>query len=207
MLQFQNKREVTICAGTGQTGKSTFAIRYLLNAPLAVRYVFDDEGEYSQRLGIAPAGNAYDLNKALLTGWVLFDPDVLFPGRHADAFKFFCDWAFQTASCIPGKKVLVADEIWRHCTPQSIPDELANVCQTGRKRGLGLMVNTQLPTALNRSLLSLCSEMIFFRLNFDAALDLAARRGFDPDQVKTLPDLHFISRTDQGGELRGVIEI
>ena len=206
MLQIENKRSVTICAGCGQTGKSTFALRYLANAPLDVRFIFDPENEYSQRLGIEPASTPWQLDVQLCQGWVLFDPHSLFAGRVTEAFAFFCEWAFEISSRIPGRKVLQVDEVWKYCTPQTIPPELATVCQTGRKRGLKLMVNTQLPNKLNGSLLNEWSEFVCFRLGFDKALDVVVERGFDADQVKALPDLHFISRTDTGGELRGKIE-
>ena len=50
MLQIENKRAVTVVAGVGGSGKNTFALRYLVNAPLDVRFVFYPEGEYAQRL-------------------------------------------------------------------------------------------------------------------------------------------------------------
>jgi hypothetical protein len=207
MLQFENKRTVTICAGVGGSGKSTFALRYLVNAPLDVRFIFDPENEYSQRLQMPAATNGYELDLQLCQGWVLFDPHTLFAGRVTEAFAFFCDWAFTVSERLPGRKVLVVDEVWKYCTPQSIPPELATVCQTGRKRGLTLMVNTQLPNKLNGSILNEWSEFVCFRLGFEKAIAVAVERGFNAQQISSLPDLEFISRTDVGGELRGKIKL
>lgn len=206
-LQIEGRRNVTICAGCGNTGKSTFALRYLVNAKLAARFVFDPEGEYAQRLGLASAGDGYALGLALLRGWIIFDPHPMFTGRMEEAFSFFCDWSFEMASRLPGPKVLVVDEVWKYCSPQAIPQHLANVCQTGRKRGLALMVNTQLPHKLNGSILNEVSEFVAFRLQFTRALDLVSEYGFEPAQVSALPDLAFIARTDKGGELRGAIKV
>ena len=50
MLQVANKRSVTLCAGVSGSGKSTFCLRYLVNADLAVRFCFDAEGEFAHRL-------------------------------------------------------------------------------------------------------------------------------------------------------------
>lgn len=205
MLQFHNKRSVTVVCGVGQSGKSTFTLRYLVNAPLTARFIFDPEGEYAQRLGITGMGNGYDLGLGLCNGWVIFDPHEGFPGRIAEAFAWFCDWSFEMASALPGQKVLVVDEVWKYCNPLSIPAELATVCQTGRKRGLGLMVNTQLPHKLNGSILNEVSELVCFRLQFARALELAQERGFSPVELSALPDLHFVSRTDSGAEARGRI--
>lgn len=208
-LQFDSKRSVTICCGLQGTGKSTFAIRYLLNAPgLGVRFCFDPEGEFSKRLKLAPASDGYALGLQLCQGWVIFDPHLLFPGRVTEAFAFFCEWAFAKSELLPGNKVLVVDEVWKYCTPQAIPTELQLVTQTGRKRGLALLVNTQQPNKINGSILNEVSEMVCFRLQFDKALEKVQEYGFNPDELKALPDLQFVSRNlDSGGELRGKIEI
>lgn len=102
----------------------------------------------------------------------------------------------------------MVDEVWKYCTPAAIPPELALVTQTGRKRGLALMVNTQLPNKLNGSILNEVSEFVCFRLQMDNALEKVAQYGFDPGELKSLPDLSFIARNlDTGGELRGRIEL
>src|SRR2546429_688270 len=95
MLQVENKRSVTICAGVGQSGKSTFALRYLINGDFTARFIFDPEGEGAQRLQLAPARDLYELSLALCNCWVLFDPHTLFPGCVADGFAFFCEWTFE----------------------------------------------------------------------------------------------------------------
>lgn len=208
MLQINAKRNVTVCAGCGRTGKSTFAVRYLLNAPLDVRFVFDPEGEYSQRLQIPIATSGYDLSLMLCKGWVLFGPHQLFPGRLDEAFKFFCEWSFDQASAIPNvRAVLVVDEVWRYANPQNMPIELSTVVQTGSKRGLGLLCNTQIPNKLNGAILNECSEFVCYRLNSPQALATVEERGFNPEEVSTLPNYHFISRTDIGDEVRGKIEL
>jgi DNA helicase HerA-like ATPase len=86
-------------------------------------------------------------------------------------------------------------------------EELALVCQTGRKRGLGLMVNTQVPTKLHGSILSQVSEWVCFRLGFKRSLEMMEEQGFNVEELSALPDLHFIARTDVGAELRGHITI
>src|SRR5205823_5520157 len=68
LLQVENKRSVTICAGVGQSGKSTFAFRYLINGDFTARFIFDPEGEAAQRLQLAPARDVYELGLALCNG-------------------------------------------------------------------------------------------------------------------------------------------
>ena len=210
-------RNVTICAGVSGTGKSTFGLRYLANADLTVRYLFDpdpgefnpDVGEFADRLRLAPARDVYELSLGLCQGWVIFDPHTLFPGRIEEAFNWFCDWAWQTSATIPGNKVMVADEIWNYCTPQGIPYELKTIVQSGRKRRLHLMVNGQEPNRLNGTILNGVSEFVCFRLQSPAALDLVKKTyGFDAEEVSNLQPLQFVARNlDSGGELRGSIKL
>jgi len=209
-------RNITVCAGVSNSGKSTFALRYLVNADLAVRYIFDpapgewnaDQGEFSDRLGIRAAKDGYELGLALCRGWVCFDPHTLFPGRLTEAFDFFCDWAYQTSLRIPGQKILVVDEAWLYQTNQSIPLELQMIVQSGRKRGLALMITLQEPNRLNSALRNGVSEMVCFQLQSDLALKCVGDYGFKPEDLRALAPLHFISRNlDSGGELRGEVKL
>lgn len=209
-------RNITICAGVSNSGKSTFALRYLVNAKLAVRYIFDpapgefnpNVGEFSERLGLPAARTGYELGLGLCKGWVCFDPHTLFPGRLAEAFNFFCDWAWETSLTIPGPKVLVVDEAWLYQTNQSIPTELQMIVQSGRKRGLALLITIQEPNRLNSALRNGVSEMVCFQLQSNLALKCVADYGFRPEELPGLVPLNFIARNlDSGGELRGKIKI
>jgi len=209
-------RNVTICAGVSGMGKSTFGLRYLVNAPLAIRYLFDAESsernpqrnEFADRLRISSAGDVYGLSLGLCRGWIAFDPHQLFHGQLEAALAFFLDWAWETAARIPGNKVVVVDEIWRYCSPQGIPAELANIVQSGRKRGLHLLLNTQEPNRLNSTIINGASEIVCFRLQSRTALKMIADYGFNGEEVASLPALQFVARNmDSGGELRGRIKL
>lgn len=206
MLEHSNKRQVIVCAGVSGSGKSTFALRYLLNAPLTYRFIFDKEAEYSARLSLPLAGDQYAMSLGLCQGWVLFDPHERFAGRLSDAFAFFCEWAYEISLKLPGEKILVVDEAWRYVTGRRYPSELAECVQSGRKRGLGCMFNTQQPDALHEVIRSECTELVCFKLG--EPYDWPKAKGFNMSEVMTLPNLQFISRNvDTGSELRGEIKI
>lgn len=207
-LQVGNKRRVTICAGVSGTGKSTFALRYLVNAPVDCRFVFDPEDEYAQRLRLPGASDVGSLSLGLIRGWVLFDPHKEFSGRLDDAFAFFCEWTFAMCVRLPGRKVLVVDEAWKYVTPRRHPVELEACVRSGRKRGLECLFNTQTPNLLHATIRNECSELVCFRLGDENCLAVPKEKGFDVAEIQTLPDLSFVARNlDTGGELRGRIKV
>jgi len=216
MLAVENKSNVIVCAGVSGSGKSTFGLRLIANGDFSFVFCFDPEpgqfnstlGEFADRLGVEAARDMYELGMALCNGIAIFDPHHVYPGQLAVAFDWFCEWTFDVCSRLPGRKILLVDEVWKYCSPHSIPLSLATIVQTGRKRGLGLLVNTQRPNRLNDAILNEVSEMVCFRLQGDNALDKVAAYGFDQEELKALPDLHLIGRNvASGGELRGAIPI
>jgi hypothetical protein len=188
------------------SGKTTFAIRYLLNVTAACRFVFDDLGQVAARLKRPQAGTASELEAALASKWVLFNPHRMFPGDVTAAFAFFCQWSFDASRRGPGKKVFVADEVWRWCSPNAIPRELAIIAQMGRAETLELMCATQLPHKVHASITGQATELICFRLDERLALDRVAELGANPAQIQALPlgsfqALNRLSRATLAGQV------
>ena len=192
-----------LCGMTG-SGKTTFALRFLLNVSAACRFIFDDLGQVASRLKIRHASTGAELEAALATRWVVFNPHRMFPGDAAGAFRFFCQWAFDASRRGPGKKVFLADEIWRWCSPQAIPKELATLAQMGRAENLELVTATQLPHKIHASLTGSSTELVCFRLDERLALSAVRDMGADLDAVQALPLGSFIAWNRlSGGRLSG----
>lgn len=194
----------TLLVGMTGSGKTTFGLRYLLNVPAACRFIFDDMGQVAARLRLPHASTAAQLEAALASRWVVFNPHPMFPGDCKAAFRFFCKWAFDCSKRGPGKKVFFADEIWRWQTPQGIPLELAALAQMGRAENLELMTATQLPHQVNASITGQSTELVCFRLGEPLALARVRELGGDPGRVAELPMGEFISWNRlSGGQLAG----
>ena len=200
------RRSVTAVFGAGQSGKTSFVIRWLLNAPaLRCRFVFDPDGEFSARLRLPAQNTVLHMEVGIRRGWCVFDPTAIFAGNTEAALAFFCDLALQFSAALPGRKVLIVDEVWRHCNPRSIPSELLNVIKTGRKAGLGSVFITQEPREMPETILAEATELVSFRLDGLNPLGRLADYSF-PDQA-TLPALvrgQFVAWNKlSGGKLRG----
>lgn len=206
-LQLQARSVCTLVAGVSGSGKTTFALRYLVaDRDLTCRFLFDPEGEFEERLGLTAAETVPELHASLEDGFVVFDPHQLFPGQMEQAFDRFCAWSFEMASRLPGRKLIYLDEAWKYCDRRSIPQSLANVVQTGRKRGLESMFSTQLPHLLNGAILNELTELVCFNLGEAKALDCVQDRGADREEVGNLLPGTFVSLEKRTrGVLRGQV--
>lgn len=182
-------------AGVGMTGsgKTGFGIRYLLNSNPVCRFIFDDTGQMAARLRRPHASTANELEAALQTRWVIFNPHRMFPGDVKRAFLYFCDWAFKVSCRGRGHKIFFADEVWRFQDRDSIPIQLATLAQMGRVEGVELFTLTQRPQKVNDSILGSATELVCFRLTESVQLRKVADLGADAVAVSRLPLGSFIS--------------
>ena len=123
----------TLVVGMTGSGKTTFTIRYLLNVTCACRFLFDDRSRFSRRLRVTPAFTARQVEEALPTRWVIFNPVQMFPDDYAAGFAWFCQWVYECAGRGPGLKVLVVDELWQWADSRAIPRTLRLCTQAGRE--------------------------------------------------------------------------
>lgn len=202
-LDHKFRKSVTVIGGVGQSGKTTFGNRFLVNGDFDFRFIFDPENEAAEKFNLAPTRTEYDLLTHLLRGWILFDPEHLFGSDYERAFDFFCEWVYAKCEQLPGAKAFMVDEVWKLCPNRTIPFDLSNIVRTGRKRGMASVFLTQTPNELPGVILNEVTEFVSFRLQSKAALDLCESRGFGREELTTLPDCHYVSRSDLGGEARG----
>lgn len=197
----------TLVTGMTGSGKTSFCIRLLLNRPdVACRFIFDDLGRAATRLKVNPAYTAREMEEALATGWVIFNPHRMFgPGwkRNPDrpdiktpvkaGFCFFCEWVYNACCRGPGKKLVHIDEVWQWQDGRSIPVELAMCAQTGREEGIELLLATQRPHKVNDAIVGACTELVCFRLDEPKALDCIEELGGQRELIPNLPLGQFVA--------------
>ena len=194
----------TLVVGMTGSGKTTFTIRYLLNVTCACRFLFDDRSRFSRRLRVTPAFTARQVEEALPTRWVIFNPVQMFPDDYAAGFAWFCQWVYDCAGRGPGLKVLVVDELWQWADSRAIPRTLRLCTQAGRERGVQLLTGTQEPHRVNSSIVGQAAELVCFRLQEPKAWNCIRELGADPDLVGALPLGSFVSYNRlSGGKLAG----
>lgn len=195
----------TIVGGASGSGKTTFALRHMVRVKgVACQFIFDYKGEFAHRLGLPAASTAAELEAALATRWVIFNPHRMFPGQVEKAFLFFCVWVYKVCQRGPGRKILYTDEAWKYCDPYNLPIELATNIQTGRIHGLESWFLTQRPHRLNGAIRNEVTEFVCFRLQEKAAIQIAAEAGIPAEVPGNLVKGSFYSlNCDRGGFLLG----
>lgn len=211
----------TFIVGMTGSGKSTFAYRLLLNSPDVVcRFVFDDLGRAAVRLGAQPACTAHELEQAVPTGWVIFNPHKMFPPDLAKpknvndlrwtptkaAYQWFCRWVYDVSKRGPGRKQFLTDEVWQWQNGFYLPPELSMVTQAGREEGIEFICATQRPNRVNDAISGGAAELVCFRLQQRRHLVAIEELDANPDEVSQLPLGHFISYNRlNGAVLRGKV--
>ncbi len=198
--------EHTLVVGMTRSGKTTFTIRYLLNVLCACRFLYDDGGRFSRRLRVRPAYTAREVEAALPSRWVIFNPATMFPDDYAAGFAWFCQWVFDCAGRGPGRKVLAVDELWQWADARTIPRQLRLCTQAGAERGIQLLTATQEPHRVNSSIVGQSAELVCFRLQEPKAWACVSDLGADPKRVAALPMFRFVAYNRlSGASLEGSV--
>lgn len=193
-----------VFGGSG-TGKTTYALRFITVAKARCVFLFDAEGEFARRLCLVPARLPQDIDAAVASGWVCYDPHVMFPGQMEEALVFFCRFVIAWCEKLEGRKFFVVDECQRYMTGNVVPPALKVLVQSGRRYGADGVFIGQQPNELHNTVRAQLSEVACFTLTDEQALKFPKRFGFDVAAVSRLdPKLHqWICRDNQGRETRG----
>lgn len=196
---------VTLIFGAQKSGKTSAALRYLLNVEAACIFIFDDRGQAQRRLGLRASGTELECEQALCTRWVCFNPYRMFqPAQLVDAFRWFCHWTLEVSKRGPGKKVMFADEAWQFMDARSAPIELENIVRTGRAEDLELLLATHRPSEYPKNVRALVTEWICFHTIDPYDLDAVRPYFAGVDRVAALPKGQFLAyNRESGGELHG----
>lgn len=205
MPDFTLQPEHLLVVGATGSGKTTLVNTYLLNAPgVACRFIFDDLNRVWPRLRLRACYTAAELEQSIPSRWSAFNSSRAFPGNVKAAFRFWCHWVFHVAHRGPGRKLVCIPELWRFCSDDSIPVELALLSQAGRELGIELVLDTQRPELVNGSVTGATTELICFKLLSHEALQSVKRLGADRERVAALPLGAFVSYNRlSGGTLAG----
>lgn len=203
-LQLAARPGCTLVCGVSGSGKTTFALRWLAaRKDLTCRFLFQEpKRDLSERLKLPDAETAEELECAVEDGWVIFHPGIMFSGDWPAALAWFSEWSYAKAASLPGRKILMVDEVWKYCSPHAIPRGLSKWIQDGRSFGCETVFATQTPNKLHASITNEATELVAFRLQGKPALDCVTALGVDREEVASLPPGSFVARNCETGAER-----
>ncbi|MGB7767420.1 MAG: hypothetical protein WBN22_01005 [Verrucomicrobiia bacterium] len=210
MPDYSNPPSITVIFGRSGSCKTTFAFAYLLNVQgVACRFIFDDRGQAAARLKLRPCGTPEECYADLATRWVCFNPHARYRGEQLpEAFRWFCNFAFEASRSGRGRKILLVDEIWQWSNSRRpVPPELENVIRTGRTEGLELLTATHSPREYHELIRSQATEFVAFNTVEPAQLESIEPYWPGVAAAAALPNGHFLAyNRETGGTLSGALE-
>lgn len=197
------------------SGKTTFIINLIINSlfpqpanpsPAACVFIFDDENRTAPRFKRNAITSEHGFEAAVASRLVIYNPAAMFTPQEGDrdlfatkrrAFRWFCTKVYEVCQWGPGQKIISIPEIWRFCTPDSIPMEFARLMQMGRELNTHVVCDTQHPERVNESVLGATTELVCFKLlgPRSDALTAIAKLGADAATIGAVnfPKGSFIS--------------
>lgn len=206
---YANPATNTLIFGGGSSGKTTMAYRVMINLPgVACRFIFDEDGQASHRLGIRPAFTVRECEERLALRWVCFNPYRMFRAdQMAEALDWFAGWSYQVSLRGHGTKVFFVDEMWKFQSAKKKPSRnIEKIFRTGRWWHLQFLSATHRPREYHVDLRSLVTEWIGFNTVEEDELKAVKPYFAAVERLAALPRGEFISYfRDTKGEIRGKV--
>jgi hypothetical protein len=200
-VQLDHRPTKILIAGNSGTGKSTFATAVLLNSPATYKFVYDWEGEMTERIGFAPAHDADGLFEQLAKGWCIFNPDKMFPPEDTEdpgaaGLAWFTDWVFMVKKAINEEDkangrpfsvgLFFCDELQDLCDAHSMPRGLRTILERGRRQGIDTLLAAQQPNVIHNRARNQITELVAFAQVDENAVTYFEDMGFDGDDIRNL---------------------
>lgn len=200
----------TLITGKSGSGKTTYFERLLSHGfknPWQTIFVYDWQCEMSERLQIEPCWNMADIPKHIEKGFICYDPHNDFKGRAEEGLLCFSETVFRICESDDNypqyPRLFACDEIQLLLETSSLPIEIKQIMQTGRRAGLDCAFCAQQFNEVHNKIRSQCTERITFQHEDPYVLECIAKWGFDPEQVKAQSVGEYLYSNDRGDKSSG----
>lgn len=193
--------------GKSGTGKTTLALRYLLNSHHQRIVIADHEGEFAHRLRVplnldwGSFYSALETQRVICVDITELDPEGAEAAfdQLAESLLDLCKTVFEPKGL---ETLLVMDEVQKYTSPHTMPLNFKNCMETGRKWNLDTLSISQRPNAINGAMKEQFTEMFFFRLKDENSHKFGAYFGLSPEEQDGLADGEYIYMNMQDGTTR-----
>lgn len=195
-------REFTF--GTGGSGKTTAMLKRLAKQKAKLIFIFDHKHEFGKKLGKPYCYSLDQLARATAKGgYVIFDSCEMFPGDKPTAFKFFCDFVYNVAGELEGRKIFICDEVHRLTSNMERPREFLLIMDDGRNFCLDVMCICQAGNSVHNEIRNQITEGYTFRQSDENAIKWLCDNGYSENEIRGLKPGEYLWRDlANGGETR-----
>lgn len=210
--KFDHRGEKVLITGTSGTGKTTLFEKLLRAEKSRIKFVFDHQGEFSERFGLQSVVDFEGVYKAAsIGGWCIFDPIKLCDAEDADGNRLGIEGAFacyteiigEICKAIKGRKIFACDELQRLTSTNSTPTEIMTILETGRRYQLDVYAISQAPNRIHNAIRNQLTKVYTFRQSDNNAIDYLKANGFDEKAVRDLPRGKYLWRDLDTGDTGG----
>lgn len=201
-----NRADIIAVLGASGTGKSTYVKKHIGRPKDGRLLIFDVMHEYGS------FGQVFTRSGELVTAIMqagekgkfryVFQPSTN-PAARGAQFDLLCGVAHAA-----GNLSFIAEELRFVTTPSRAPVRWAGVSLTGRHKGLSVIGTSQRPASIDKDFLGNATIIRTGRLVYPQDVKAVATvMQIDPAEIAALPDLHFIEKNMQTGQInRGVVK-
>lgn len=203
MRSFTHHPTKTLIVGASGYGKSQYQIRAALASPARLKFVFDHKHEFATLAGSDQCRTFDEIEAAVPSGWVVFNPHHLFPGELTQGFNFFADFAWQFSEGIGFEKLFVADEL-SLLTEGGNPPELCRLMEDGRSVRLDCLMTSHGANSLHNRIRGQFTEIVSFFQRSEPAIEVMEKEfDFDGEVLRSLDRGEFCAQNLETGRFVG----
>jgi len=178
-----------LITGKSGTGKTELLLLRIAESRHDYLFIFDPDLEFAARAGVdycCDLASAAECLKRKIP--VCFDCSEIFPGDRVGGFTLFCEWVYQICKVLPGRKVLVIDEIQKYVmpSPSHAPAPFQMLLDEGRRFKVDMILVSRRPNKVNEAIRAELTETICFQHTDRRPLIWLEEDGLDPDEVRAL---------------------
>lgn len=159
------------------------------------------EGEYAKRLGVSAAYSRDEVLQQIAAGKkiICYRADIAAKDHEKEEWEWFCTMAFEVSSITPGIKLIVVEELQDLIDGHKMPPSMKTLLSRGRRRRLDSILSASAPNGLHNNSRDQVSELYLFRSIDENALNYPTSMGIDAQEIRDLPDTHFLYRNLRTG--------
>jgi hypothetical protein len=195
-----------LITGMSGKGKSTLTRSLIQKDRAPWKFGFDTyKKEFPRCLGWPLCIDEPGLKRAALAGRPsAFYSAPLFPGNRPEGFEFWIRWVYEVGKPIPGRKLVVIEEIEKTTAHINTPLAVAfgEMLDEGRAAQFDVWMIAQRLSTVNKNIRSTLTDICTFQHTDPDQLDWLEREKFDRAAVEQLERGEYIWKDREAGTFR-----